>query len=162
MSPETWENFFLGQLGATAALAGLLFVAVSINVDRIVRIPGLADRGFEVLLTLLGVLTLSALMLVPGQSPTAAGIEVLAVSILTVGGGVAVGLRGLRRTEAAHRLTFTIGLLVFLVAFAFCVVGGIVLLAGSAAGLYWVAAGMCIGVARAIIDAWVLLVEINR
>ena len=104
MSPETWESFFLGQLGATAALAGLLFVAVSINVDRIVRIPGLADRGFEVLLTLLGVLTLSALMLVPGQSPTAAGIEVLDPFHLPLYNTIILLLSGTTVTWAHHAL----------------------------------------------------------
>jgi modulator of FtsH protease len=35
--------------GASAALAGLLFVAVSINVERIVHYKGLPERGVETL-----------------------------------------------------------------------------------------------------------------
>jgi hypothetical protein len=32
-----WANFDVGVAGATAALTGLLFVAVSINLDRILQ-----------------------------------------------------------------------------------------------------------------------------
>jgi modulator of FtsH protease len=42
------------------------------------------------------------------------------------------------------------------------VVGSIVLLAGSTCGLYFVAAGILLTFAVAVINAWVLLVEILR
>ncbi len=160
--PETWDSFFLGQLGATAALAGLLFVAVSINVDRIVKVGGLAERAFEVLVTLLAILTMAGLMLIPRQSPVAMGIEIVGVAGAATVFGLGLGVLGLRRPEAAHRGHFAIGLAMFAVALGLCIVGGIVMLAGGPAGLYWVAAGMCLGIVRAVIDAWVLLVEINR
>ena len=160
--PETWDSFFLGQLGAAAALAGLLFVAVSINVDRIVKVGGLADRAFEVLVTLLAILTMAGLLLIPQQSLAIMGVEVVVVATLAGVFGLGLGVRGVRRTEARHRLRFAIGLAMFAAALALCVAGGIVMLAGSALGLYWVAAGMCLGIVRAVTDAWVLLVEINR
>src|SRR5690606_3048811 len=116
------DNFFLGQLGANAALAGLLFVAVSINVARIIEIGGLADRGFAVLMTLVGVLVMSALLLIPGQPTVAIGIEVVVVSVLVALAGAAVGLRGLRQTETRHRRPFAVGLGVFVLAFALCIV----------------------------------------
>ena len=37
-----------------------------------------------------------------------------------------------------------------------------ILLAGNPAGLYWLAGGVIISFAKAVLDAWVLLVEINR
>jgi len=36
-APEEWKDLFVAMAGASAALAGLLFVAVSINVDRIIH-----------------------------------------------------------------------------------------------------------------------------
>jgi hypothetical protein len=162
MSPETWESFFLGQLGATAALGGLLFVAISINVAKIVEIAGLADRAVLSLLILLAVLTVAALMLMPGQSPFAMGLEVVVVLLIAMAGGTVLGLRGIRSTEAAHRGNAVVGLVGFELACLIGLVGGVLLVAGAVAGLYWLAVGMCIGVAKAVTDAWVFLVEINR
>jgi modulator of FtsH protease len=33
---ESWEPFFVAQVGASAALTGLVFVALSINLSRII------------------------------------------------------------------------------------------------------------------------------
>jgi hypothetical protein len=67
-------------------LTGLLFVAVSINVERILRYRGLPERGLETLLVLLGVVVVSTLGLVPGQGRAALGGEVLAAGLLCAGG----------------------------------------------------------------------------
>jgi hypothetical protein len=42
------------------------------------------------------------------------------------------------------------------------VVAGIALVEGGAEGLYWVVAGVVLSFVVAVIDAWVLLVEIHR
>lgn len=42
------------------------------------------------------------------------------------------------------------------------IVGGASVLAASGGGLYWIAAGIVFAVAGAVINAWVLLVEILR
>jgi hypothetical protein len=42
------------------------------------------------------------------------------------------------------------------------VFGGLWLFAGNPKGLYVVAAGMIFSFIKAVLDAWVLLVEINR
>ena len=52
-APEEWKDLFVAMAGASAALAGLLFVAVSINVERIVKYEGLPERGIETLALLL-------------------------------------------------------------------------------------------------------------
>jgi hypothetical protein len=48
-----WNDFFLGELGAAAALAGLLFVSISVNQAKILELGRTADRGIEVLTLLL-------------------------------------------------------------------------------------------------------------
>ena len=49
---EAWHDFFVGELGAAAALAGLLFVSLSVNQERILKLPGLAQRGIQGLTSL--------------------------------------------------------------------------------------------------------------
>jgi len=162
MSPDSWESFFLGQLGATAALGGLLFVAISINVAKIVEVGGLADRALLALLVLLAVLVVSGLMLMPDQSPRAMGIEVVAVMLATAAVGTCLGLRGLRNTELQHRSHMIQALVGFELACLISFAGGVILLFGGEAGLYWLAVGMCVAIVKAVSDAWVFLVEINR
>jgi hypothetical protein len=39
--PERWHDLFVATAGAAAALAGLIFVAVSINLEQILKYPAL-------------------------------------------------------------------------------------------------------------------------
>src|ERR687885_234562 len=62
------ETFFLAQVGASAALLGLLFVGASINLDKIMNDPHLPGRVLDALVVLMAVLVVSSLGLVPSQS----------------------------------------------------------------------------------------------
>src|SRR5271154_5204586 len=68
-----WSSFFSAEVGASAALTGLLFVAISINLSKIVSNPQLASRSAKALATLAGVLLASTLCLVPGLARAGAG-----------------------------------------------------------------------------------------
>jgi hypothetical protein len=84
---DEWLDFFLAQAGAAGVLTGLVFVGVSINLEKIVSEPGsgLPGRAAEALILLVAVLTLSILLLVPGQAPVMVGAEVLVVGLATWG-----------------------------------------------------------------------------
>jgi hypothetical protein len=67
--PAAWQSFFVAVISAAAALTGLLFVAVSINLDRILKGRSfLPTRAAETLASLLLIVVSSALVLVP-QNP---------------------------------------------------------------------------------------------
>src|ERR1700689_3969872 len=91
-----WGNFFLGELGAAAALAGLLFVSVSVNQARILQLGRMADRGLEALAMLLLVVVVASLPLVPGQPPRLLGAEILVIAAVTIFGAIRLQLTYLR------------------------------------------------------------------
>ncbi len=79
-----WANFFVAEVGASAALAGLIVVAISINLTRILAFPPLPARAAESLLMLTGALVLASFGLMPGQPLAMFGVEVLAIGLVTL------------------------------------------------------------------------------
>jgi hypothetical protein len=57
---DDWGDFFVAQAGAAVALAGLVFVGVSINLDKIIAIPSLPGRALEAMVLLVAVLVESS------------------------------------------------------------------------------------------------------
>jgi hypothetical protein len=76
-----WSDFFLGEVGAASALAGLVIVAVSINLQRILEFPQLPGRVAEILIMLVGALLASSVALLPGQP---LGLPMIADGILLI------------------------------------------------------------------------------
>src|ERR1700677_4984867 len=99
-----WENFFVAEVGAAAALTGLLFVAVSINLARILAVPHLPDRAGETLVVLGGVLAAATFGLVPDQGHVALGCEIGATGLFVWGVTVRTQWRSYRYVEARQWL----------------------------------------------------------
>jgi hypothetical protein len=74
---KEWQNFFVATSGSAAALTGLIFVGVSINLNRILSFPRLADRALISLILLFSILIASILFLVPSQNSLTLSIEIL-------------------------------------------------------------------------------------
>jgi hypothetical protein len=160
--PAAWEPFFSAIIAAAATLTGLLFVAVSINLDRIIKTNKfLPARAAETLATLLLVVASSALTLVP-QSVRLVGVEILIIVVPMIAITFPRQLRHLRRNRddpvlwAAARMASTA------VATIPCTIAGISLAARWGGGLYWLAPAALLGIVGAVYNAWILLVEIAR
>lgn len=65
-----WSDFWVAMAGASAALTGLLVVAVSINLEQILGFPLLPLRAAETLGLLVALLVASVFGLVPGGRMT--------------------------------------------------------------------------------------------
>jgi hypothetical protein len=71
-----WHDLFVAEAGASAALAGLLFVPISINLTHILEYRHLPSRAVEALLALLSVPMIATFALVPTQSTRAYAAEI--------------------------------------------------------------------------------------
>jgi hypothetical protein len=160
-SAVPWQTFFAAEVGAGASLTGLLFVAVSINLERILSFPKLPARAGETLTLLLLVVVIASLGLAP-QSSLALALEIIACA----GGPAAVVLAVQLRHGpddpgdpiwwyVARIATIQIPALLFLTC-------GITLALRHGGGMYWMLPATLTAFIGAVYTAWVLLVEIIR
>jgi hypothetical protein len=157
-----WQAFLSAEVGASATLTGLVVVAISVNLSRIMAHQLLPGRALEALIALGGALVLTSLLLVPGQPVLAQASECGFVGSLSLATPFAIQLRAHRSsTPNSEAKPLIRALLSSLVGVPFLVASGL-LFEGAAAGLYWAAAGVILSLLVGIIGAWVLLVEIVR
>lgn len=159
---QAWANFFLAEAGASAALAGLVFVGVSLNLTKILAGAALPNRALQALILLLTILIVASLMLVPGQPINAVGMETLLVGLVVWGVITYFDVRSIRTTETQFRRVITFNMVLDQATTLPYVIAGLAVLAQGESGLYWLAPAMLFSFIKAIMDAWVLLVEINR
>jgi hypothetical protein len=150
------HDFFVAQVGASAALTGLIFVAVSINLEKILKFAHLPTRALEALATLVCVLLVCTCALVP-QPYRVLGVEVAVIGLLLW----VVQTRALASTrrsgyESPVRILFNqLPQVPFVVA-------GVLMTLGLPSGVYWILPGTLLAVISGTYSAWVLLVEIQR
>lgn len=159
--PDAWHDLAVATVGATAALTGLLFVAVSINLSRILAFPSLPRRAAATLVLLLALLSAGVFVLVPGQPRAALAAELAGTGLVLALTGAAQVARVPRGPDASRGRHVGAAVLVLLPAAALLVAAGSLAL-GAGGGLYWLAGALVGGIAAACANAWVLLVEIQR
>jgi modulator of FtsH protease len=157
-----WENFLVAQVGAAAALVGLVFVAISINLARIISLPLIPGRAGETLFFLFSVLAVASCGLIPGQPISWFGGELLVIAGVT---WAIVTVRWLRvyRKRTKEPLQWLIPwFLIGQISTLPFAVAGVSILARRGGGLYWLVPGVILAFGGGIFNAWVLLVEILR
>jgi hypothetical protein len=159
---EQWGAFFLGEAGAAAALTGLFFVAISINLRQILGEPVLTGRAGETIAMLTGSLITASMMLVPLQDEPWLGVELGIVAIVTWVVPVRVQLSARRELTGTSRRTFPERVLLTQLATVPAIVAASLLAAGWSSGYAVLAVGILITFVVSILNAWVLLVEILR
>jgi hypothetical protein len=156
-----WTAFFAAVTGAAAALTGLLFVAVSINLDNILKRAMLPARAAETLAILVFVLISSALALVP-QDAELLGAEILVIAVPLTAVTVRNQVSFQRQNPDSPRMWSVSRAAASGVALVPGMIAGASLAAHWSGGIYWLVPTALLGIAAAVYSAWVLLVEIVR
>lgn len=165
MSPEwlaEWQVHLAMQASAAATLLGLVFVAASINLSRIVSTHTLPARVVESLVQFVQVLFISMLMTIPRQSETALGVEVLTVSALSWIIQILVFVRYLRAMLGYPRTWLAMRVVQTHLAAIPLFVAGIGLLLHQENAVYWLVPGFIFSFIAGLINSWVLLIRVGR
>jgi len=158
-----WTNFFLASAGASATLAGLVIVAISVNITRILQFPQLPIRAAATVINLILILVSSMATLVP-QPARFLGFEIAGFGFLAWifelrSSHKAIAARvEARRPRFESLLQVTLGQLQTLP----FVAAGVWIFLNNINGLYAVAFGILMIFIASTLNAWVLMVEILR
>ena len=157
-----WSSFLSVQAEAAATLTGLVFVAMSINAERVMTFPGLPGRVGEAVLQFLQVFFVASVMLAPGLPGRTRPLEILAISLFSWTAQIGTQLQYLR-VRAGHPWSWFIWrtVLAHLATIPF-IIAGVLLLIGSPYALEWLMPGFLFSFVAGLLSAWVLLVEIRR
>jgi modulator of FtsH protease len=157
-----WTDFLVATAGATGALAGLVFVALSINLTRIIALPGVAGRAGETIIILAGALIGALLALIPGQPPEFIGVLFALLWLPVWGVPTAIQIQAIRRGNY-YRLRYALVRFVLYQATTLpLLLAALSLMGYLAGGLSWFAVTVLLSLMVALLNAWVLLVEILR
>lgn len=161
---EQWASFFSAASNAAGALVGLIFVALSVNVREILRHRGLPERAGATVATLLMVLAGSLAALIRDQTPVSLGVEVTALGIVVWFLHVLAARFAIqaRNNHLPHARRTTLQIIIGQLQVLPYLTGGILLTMGKHYGLYCLAGGSISAFVGALLNAWVLLIEILR
>jgi len=159
---QEWHDFFIAAAGAAGALTGLIFVGISINLAKILSIPRLPNRGLISMILLMSILTFSLLALAPGNSGKATGYEFTFMGLLVWIWVTRIDLKLFRATGNQFRNQYLMNIFLNQCALLSYVLAGLLLLFKGETGMIWMVPAIVLSFIKAVLDAWVLLVEINR
>jgi hypothetical protein len=160
MEVEAWADFAVAAAGASAALTGLVFVAVSINLARILQYPDLPVRTGQTLVLFLAPLFISLFVLIGAQTVEVLGVELAAAGVVV--GAIMLALSRRPSAEETKAGFYLARLLPSLLVAACTLVAGLSLIAGAGGGLLWIVPAVLVAFLGGVGNAWVLLIEIQR
>jgi modulator of FtsH protease len=155
--PDQWHDFFVMVGAGAAALLGLVFVALSLNVNVVTQDASHRYRAIDTLAGMAGVFAICALALMGGQDHVAVGIEWFVVATISIAVYVRGYILAARRGGSAAWLLAR-RVVAIAVLYVGQLVGAALLVAGHSAGLYVAAVAMVAALAFMISGAWLLVV----
>jgi hypothetical protein len=157
-----WSDFLIAAGGIAGALAGLVFVAISINLPRIIELPGVSGRAAETIILLGGTLAGTLVALIPRLSNTQLGAALSVVTLPTWGIPIVMQIQSIRRRTYYRPSHAVIRGVLHQAATLPGVLAGLALCGLLPGGIAWFAVGALTSMLVAMFNAWILLVEILR
>jgi modulator of FtsH protease len=163
MPGEQWVNIAVLVGGASAALTGLLFVAVSVHLDRVTPHRALRTSAAETIVLLITPLLIAIVLTIPDQKAWLVGLEIIAVAVFA--GSVLLSLarrkdENVTSQEAVvarqiHQLSplTTTTLLLF--------ISGGSLSVGWGGSYYWLVPAVMASFIGGVTNAWLLMLRVG-
>jgi hypothetical protein len=159
--PGAWHDFFVTAGTAAAALTGLLFVALSIHLDRILGHPEHRFRARGNFFGLTVVMVMALVVLMPGLTGRWLGVGLIAPNVAAA----AVNAWHIRRvlpTFLGGSIIFPLRVALSYALILMGVAGGFSVMLGSGGGLVWPATESIGMLLIALLGAWSLLVGVAQ
>jgi hypothetical protein len=157
--PEQWNNFFVMVGGGAAALAGLIFVAMSIKHEIIIRNTTHKNRAINMLTGFTAIFMASSFALIGNQYPGMLGFEWLVlwlVATVIFIRGYVIAIRSGMSSIGLNIPRLAGGTICYLAE----VMSGIFLILGYSSGYYIAAIAIIVLFAFLISGAWLLMIGI--
>ncbi len=162
---EQWHDFYLMAGTAAVTLAGLLFVALSLHLDRLVEESHehLLALGRVTLLSFTMVLMISLIMLVPPLSARQTAFMMLGVAVAGIIVTTRLILSAKHHDEAGFsRAQMRKRIIPPVVAYVMMVLSAIGLANGISEMLYFMIGGICMALGNAAGTSWELIVQVAK
>jgi hypothetical protein len=157
---DSWHDFFLMVGGGSAALAGLVFVAMSLNLGAIVEDETHKHRAIGTLTGFTAAFAICALALMGGQGHVGVGLEWLLIATASAYVYVSGYVQAIRRGGSQVALG-GVRLVAGTALHALHILGAALLAPGYLAGLYLASTAMVALSAYLVSGAWLLLVGVE-
>jgi hypothetical protein len=157
--PEQWNNFFVMVGGGAAALAGLIFVAMSINPKIIIQNSTHKNRAINMLTGFTAIFMASGFALMGNQHPGVLGCEWLILWLIATVifiRGYVIAIQSGMSSIGLNAPRLAGGTICYLAEVA----SAIFLILGYNAGLYIAAIAIIVLFAFLISGAWLLMIGI--
>lgn len=155
---EQWKDFALVLGGAAAVLLGLVFVAVSLHVEKVAAHPKLERRAVAAVFGFLGIFLACCLMLMPFEEVVFGWIALPVSAFYVVMNTVTA-----RQAAAGSGSRMVVVLAAVSAIGALIGIGGAVsLIAGRGPGLYLLAVALLVNTVTATVASWTLMVRLAQ